>query len=225
MIIFVLLRGAVLSQRDNKQGVLMKIIMITGGSASGKSTVSDLLSNVLACPVLKEDDYYHDNAATPGFDPARFDFDDISARDHALLVMHLKALKQGQAVDRPCYCFKSHSRQSRTIRLLPTSYIVLEGMHLLCHEEIRQLVDYSIYIDVPDDVRLSRRLLRDVRERQRSIESVIDQYLSSVRPAHLKLIAPSKQYADFILQPALDGEIKNVLLDPVLKALHLVELY
>jgi len=197
----------------------VKIIVIAGGSGSGKSTLANLLRARLKCPLLSEDDYYHNNAQEPGFHPSTFDFDDISARDHQLLFEHLKKLKQGHGVMKPTYCFKTHARLVGTAHIKPSAFLLLEGLHLLCNAQLRMLFDYTIFIDVPDDVRLARRLLRDTQERQRTPQSVIDQYLSFVRPAHLRLTEPSKRFANFLLKPSLEGDPEELLLKPALEAL------
>lgn len=179
----------------------MKIIAITGGSGSGKTTIAAALQAKLRCPLIAEDDYYQDNASSPNFDASQFNFDHIEARDHDLLDQHLSELKSGKTIAKPNYCFKTHNRLGDTTPLSPGNFLILEGIHILCNPAVRSHFDFSVYLDVPDDIRLSRRLLRDVQERGRTTHSVIQQYLTTVRPAHEQFTLPSKTHADHIISP------------------------
>lgn len=179
----------------------MRIIAITGGSGSGKSTLAQTLRTKLNCPIITEDDYYLDNAKSPGFVASQFNFDHLDARDHTLLETHLAALRSGQTVNKPHYCFKTHSRLNQESPLAPDNFLILEGIHLLCNPAVRGHFDLSVYLDLPDDIRFARRLLRDISTRGRTPESVIHQYLNTVRPAHELFTGPSKTHADFVIQP------------------------
>jgi uridine kinase len=175
---------------------------IGGGSGSGKSTLARALSDRLAprrVLILAEDDYYRDNAATPGFDAATFNFDDIAAHDHALLAQDLAALRAGLSIQRPAYCYVTHRRLDAQSPTDPADVIIVEGIHILYPPELRPLFDLTVYVDVPDDVRFARRLLRDVKERGRDAGSVVAQYLRTVRPMHYRYTHPSRFDADMIV--------------------------
>ena len=177
------------------------IVAITGGSGAGKTTVADALAASLAplsVVLLREDDYYNDNAATPGFDAASFNFDHVDARDHRLLAEHLAALKAGRAIDMPHYDFVLHGRRPERRRLEPAQVIIIEGTHVLHPPSLRALYDLALYLDVPDDIRLTRRIRRDVAERGRSVETVMAQYLGTVRPMHYRFTDPGRMHAHVI---------------------------
>lgn len=178
------------------------LIAVAGGSGSGKSTLAAALQARLpegTVRVVIEDAYYGDWGGRPGFDPATFDFDDIAAKDHDLLARHLLALKAGKTVEGPVYCFSTHRRKAEVDRLEPRPVIVVEGAHLLCTPELASIFDLRVFVDTPSDVRFIRRLIRDQRERDRTAESVISQYLATVRPAHERFIQPSRMLADIVI--------------------------
>lgn len=179
------------------------LVAITGGSGSGKSTLAEGLAAALpvgSTAVVSEDWYYRDCSAFPDFDPATFDFDDIRIRDHELLIDHLAALRGGRSVIAPVYDFATHSRtEEEGQRVEPAPVVIAEGTHLLCSGEVAAMFDLRIYLDTPDDVRFIRRLLRDQERRGRTARSVIDQYLSTVRPAHFRLTHLSRERADVIV--------------------------
>lgn len=181
------------------------LIAITGGSGSGKSTLAETLVDALppgAAVLLREDSYYRDAASLPGFDASTFDFDDVAARDHDLLVADLTALKAGRAVSVPIYSFLHHGREPGGERVEPTSVVIVEGTHVLCTPALADLFDIRVFVDTPADIRFIRRLLRDQAERGRTAQSVIDQYLATVRPGHERLTEPSRVKADFIVADA-----------------------
>jgi uridine kinase len=177
------------------------LIAITGGSGSGKSTLAEAV--VAALPgrsvLLREDAYYLDAASLPDFDAATFDFDDVAARDHDLLIRDLDALKAGQAIVAPRYSFITHGREAEGEPVHPAEVVVVEGAHLLCTPALAERFDIRVFVDTPADIRFIRRLLRDQVERGRSAASVIDQYLKTVRPGHERFTEPSKVAADFIV--------------------------
>jgi len=178
------------------------LIAVAGGSGSGKSTLAAALQARLpdgGVRMVIEDAYYGDWGGRPGFDAATFDFDDLSAKDHDLLAEHLRALKAGRVVEGPVYCFSTHRRKAETERLEPGAVIVVEGAHLLCTPALAALFDLRVFVDTPADVRFIRRLIRDQRERDRTADSVIQQYLATVRPAHERLIEPSRRLADIVI--------------------------
>lgn len=177
------------------------IVAVTGGSASGKSTFAEALRRQLApydVRLIGEDEYYGDHADEPGFDPLRFNFDDVTAHDHELMAEHLRKLKAGKPVHAPLYDFLTHRRLGQTREIKPADVIIVEGIHVLADPKLRDLYDFSIYVDAPADIRLARRLLRDVRERGRSVESVVTQYLRTVRPMHQAHTEPGKAEADMV---------------------------
>jgi len=181
------------------------LIGITGGSGSGKSTLAEALVSALpdgAAVLMREDSYYRDAASLPGFDAATFDFDDVAARDHGLLGEHLATLKAGRDIMAPLYSFIHHGREpgGEPVRAAPV--VVVEGTHLLCTPELADLFDIRVFVDTPADIRFIRRLLRDQTERGRTAESVIGQYLATVRPGHERLTEPSRLNADFIIADA-----------------------
>jgi len=181
------------------------LIAITGGSGSGKSTLAETLVAALpprAAVLMREDSYYRDAASLPDFDAATFDFDDVAARDHVLLIAHLTRLKAGQPVVAPIYSFIHHGREAGGERIEPSPVVVVEGTHLLCTPELSALFDIRVFVDTPADIRFIRRLLRDQAERGRTAQSVIDQYLTTVRPGHERLTEPSRTRADFVVADA-----------------------
>ncbi|MEN9874872.1 MAG: hypothetical protein RL186_1769 [Pseudomonadota bacterium] len=178
------------------------VIGITGGSGSGKTTTAQQLVGLLAplnAQLLSQDDYYKDSRTLQGFDPATYDFDCPSARDHELLAEHLGQLKAGKQINRPIYDFSRHGRLGETLALGPCDVIVLEGTHVLCVPEICDLCDLRVYVDTPDDIRLLRRLLRDIHERGRTPDTIAQQYLATVRPAFERWTGPSRLNADLVV--------------------------
>lgn len=202
------------------------LIAVTGGSGSGKSTLAATLLQRLPAGVaafLSEDWYYADVGARPGFDPARFDFDSLDIRDHDRLLADLRALKRGAGVRAPAYSFVEHRRTAEHAHAVePRPVVIAEGAHLLCRAEVAAAFDLRVFVDTPADVRFIRRLLRDQAERGRTARSVIDQYLATVRPAHERLVEPSRTRADLVVADAAgrvedaDPAELHVLADPVL---------
>ncbi|MFS0709295.1 uridine kinase [Brevundimonas phoenicis] len=181
------------------------LIAITGGSGSGKSTLAEALVSSLpegVATLLREDAYYLDAASVPGFDAATHDFDDVAARDHDLLIADLSALKSGRAITAPVYSFIHHGREPQGEPVTATDVVIVEGTHLLCTSALSALFDIKVFVDTPADIRFIRRLLRDQIERGRTAESVIQQYLGTVRPGHERLTEPSRVHADFIVADA-----------------------
>ena len=178
------------------------LIAITGGSGSGKSTLAEALVSALpdgVAVLLREDSYYRDSAALPDFDPATFDFDDVAARDHDLMIADLTALKAGRDIVAPLYSFIHHGRDPGGEAVRAAEVVVIEGTHLLCTPALAALFDIRVFVDTPADIRFIRRLLRDQAERGRTADSVIAQYLATVRPGHERLTEPSRVNADFVV--------------------------
>lgn len=181
------------------------LIAITGGSGSGKSTLAETLVAALpagTAALMREDSYYRDAASLPGFNAATFDFDDVAARDHDLLIADLIRLKAGKPVTAPVYSFIHHGREADGEPIPARPVVIVEGTHVLCTPALSALFDIRVFVDTPADIRFIRRLLRDQTERGRTAQSVIDQYLSTVRPGHERLTEPSRVEADFIVADA-----------------------
>ncbi|MDX6018216.1 MULTISPECIES: uridine kinase [Shewanella] len=197
------------------------VIGIAGASASGKSLIAKTIFEELCrdlgtdqIGVINEDAYYRDQSHMSMEERVKTNYDHPKALDHELLSTHLVALKQGQAVDIPCYSYAEHTRTSDTLKMTPKKVIILEGILLLTDPKLRELMDASVFMDTPLDICLLRRLTRDVAERGRTMESVISQYQKTVRPMFLQFIEPSKQYADIIVPKG--G--KNRIATDILKA-------
>ena len=178
------------------------LIAITGGSGSGKSTLAQALAAALGpdqAVVVLEDWYYVDAAALPDFDASTFDFDHVAARDHALLARHLADLKAGRAVEAPIYSLIHHGRDPGGAPVPAAPVVIVEGIHLLATPEVAALFDLKVFVDTPADIRFIRRLLRDQAERGRTAQSVIDQYLKTLRPGHERFTEPGRALADFVV--------------------------
>ena len=179
------------------------LIAIAGGSGSGKTTLARALADALPAgrvSFLSEDWYFADVGAQPGFDASEYDFDDLKVRDHARLAHDLEALRRGEAVRAPAYSFHEHRRVAEhETPVEPRAVLIAEGAHLLCTPSVAALFHLKVFVDTPADVRFIRRLIRDQAERGRTANSVIEQYLKTVRPAHLRLIEPSSAHADVVI--------------------------
>jgi uridine kinase len=188
------------------------VIGVAGGSGSGKSTVSQ---QVLASfgtdmvSVVMQDDYYRDQSDLPPDVRRRQNYDHPDAFDWPLLVAHVRALRNGEAIAMPEYDFTIDNRSTRTIPVRPAPVIVIEGLFALYDADLRAMMSLKIFVDTAPDVRFIRRMQRDIRERGRSLDSFVDQYLDTVRPMHKQFIEPTKRHADVILphganDPAVD---------------------
>ncbi len=189
------------------------VIGIAGGSGSGKTTVAQaLMERVGARHVafLPHDAYYRDFGHLPPEERAAINYDHPDSLETGLLVEHIRALQRGQAIERPVYDFTRHARAARTVRVEPRPIILVEGILIFAEPDLRRLFDIKIYVDTDADIRFIRRLLRDVEERGRTVESVIRQYMTTVRPMHLEFVEPSKRYADIIVP---EGGFNTVALD------------
>lgn len=178
------------------------IIGISGASASGKSLLANTIVNELGSAdviVISEDSYYKDQRETPFEQRAKTNFDHPDSLDHALLCEHLIALQRGETVEIPIYDHSQHMRLQETQRVGQHKIIVLEGILLFVDPMLRQVMDTRIFMDTPLDICLIRRMLRDIAERGRTLESVIEQYEKTVRPMYQQFIEPSKRYADIIV--------------------------
>jgi len=178
------------------------IIGICGGTGSGKTTVANrILESVSKDEVifLQQDSYYRDLDEMPLDYRRQKNFDHPDAIDNDLLVEHLRALKRGEAVELPLYDFRTHTRQQETLHMEPRPIIIIEGILIFAEQRLLDEMDIKVYVDTPDDIRFIRRLRRDIAERGRTVESVIEQYVATVRPMHMQFVEPSKRYADVII--------------------------
>ncbi len=191
------------------------LLGIAGGSGSGKSTVArGLLQRVGTERIafLPHDAYYKDLSQLPAAQRAQINFDHPDSLETDLLIEHVRALKAGRAIDLPVYDFTTDRRTSQRIRIEPQPVIIVEGILIFAEPALRQLFDVKIFVDTDADIRLIRRLQRDMTERGRSAESVIQQYLATVRPMHLEFVEPSKRYADVIVP---EGGYNEVAMDMI----------
>lgn len=177
------------------------IIGVVGGSGSGKTTVTRGIQRAMdvGAAFLDQDGYYKDLGHLTLEERKQVNFDHPDSIDTDLMVAHLEALAAGQAIDKPTYDFAAHTRAAERVRVEPNPIVLVDGILLFTDKRLRELFDIKIYVDVADDVRFIRRLERDVVERGRSMQDVIRQYLTTVRPMHLEFVEPSKRYADVIL--------------------------
>lgn len=179
----------------------IRIIGIAGGTGSGKSTLARKIKEALqeGVTLICHDNYYKDNSNLSFEERTRQNYDHPSAFDTELLIEHLNKLKNGQDIDMPTYSFVEHSRNKETVHITPSRVIILEGILIFENEELRNMMDMKIFVDTDADVRFIRRMSRDVKSRGRDMDSVINQYLNTVKPMHEQFVEPSKKYADVIV--------------------------
>ncbi|MBM4395757.1 MAG: uridine kinase [Deltaproteobacteria bacterium] len=178
------------------------VIGIAGGSGSGKTTVAELIASDFRedrVVLISQDSYYKELGHLPLGTRARVNFDHPDSIDSDLMADHVRRLRDGETVDIPIYDFATHNRRPEMRHLEPRDVLIVEGILILALDEVRSLLDVKIYIDTDDDIRFIRRLKRDIHERGRTVDSVIDQYLDTVRPMHLEFVEKSKRRADIIL--------------------------
>ncbi|MDF2176761.1 uridine kinase [Aliiglaciecola sp. CAU 1673] len=181
-----------------------RIIAISGGSGSGKSLftrtlITEILDAGMDIRVLCEDHYYRDQTHLSMDERLLTNYDHPAAFEHELLLSHLEQLKTGQSIDYPEYCFKTHTRLPQTQKVEPASVIIVEGIMLLASPELLPLFDIKVFIDTPLDICLLRRINRDMQERGRSLQSITEQYESTVKPMYHRFVAPSRFTADVIV--------------------------
>jgi uridine kinase len=178
------------------------VIGVAGGTGSGKTTVSNAIVERVGrerIALLQHDSYYHDLAHLPLEQRAQVNFDHPDAFDNALYIAHLDALIRGEPVQSPCYDFTSYTRLPEVVPLAPRAVVLLEGILIFADAALRERMDIKLFVDAAGDLRFIRRLKRDMHERGRSVESVIEQYMRTVRPMHLEFVEPTKHYADIII--------------------------
>ena len=179
------------------------LIGIAGGTASGKTSIAEKIKeefkDVKSVLIIRQDDYYKDQSHLTMEERYRTNYDHPFAFDNDLLISQLKKLMSGETVQRPTYDFVVHNRSDVTVTMEPAEVILLEGLFVLENEELRKLEHIKVFVDTASDIRFIRRLLRDVMERGRSLDSVVNQYVSTVRVMHDSFIEPTKKYADIII--------------------------
>lgn len=189
------------------------LVGIAGGTGAGKTLVARRICEQIGSTrvlLVSQDSYYVDLGHLTLEERIHHNFDHPDALDSELLIAHSRSLKQGNTVEQPCYDFATHIRRKETTTMGPHSVIILEGILVFVYPELRELMDIKVFVDADPDIRLIRRLRRDIIERGRSIESVLNQYAQSVRPMHLQFVEPSKRYADVIVP---EGGYNTVAVD------------
>jgi uridine kinase len=199
------------------------IIGISGGTGSGKTTIAHkIITSVGSDNVvfLQHDSYYRNLGDMPIELRHKVNYDHPDAFDTDLMMNHLEALRAGENIEQPIYDYATHSRRSTTIHVQPRPVIIVEGILVLVNSQMRALMDLKIFVDTDADIRFIRRLDRDVHERGRTVESIITQYMTTVRPMHLQFVEPSKRYADIIIPEGghndvgidlITGKVKSIL--------------
>lgn len=196
------------------------IIGVAGGSGSGKTTVVNTISKTLGKNkhlLLQHDSYYRDLKHLPFEERVEHNFDHPASLETELLIRHINALKEGYPIEVPEYDFANHIRKDKTSSVTPKEVILIDGILIFSEPELLELMDVKIFVDTDDDIRLLRRLKRDINERGRSVENVMEQYQKFVRPMHLEFVQPSKRYADVIIPR---GGKNKVALDMVLALIN-----
>ena len=187
------------------------VIGITGGTGSGKSTVCRaIIKNIPndKISVIEQDSYYKDQSSISFEERLKTNYDHPFAFDNDLLIKHLEDLCSGKTIQKPVYDYEKHTRKKdETVTINPTNIIIVEGIMILEDEKLREKLDIKVYVDTEDDIRILRRIQRDIKERGRSIDSVISQYLDTVKPAHDQFVEPYKKYADIIMPEGGKNEV------------------
>lgn len=180
----------------------MLIIGIAGGTGSGKTTVVETLINQLQhdeVEVISQDSYYRDNSHLSYEERINLNFDHPQSIDFDLLCEHLAQLRAGEPIPQPIYSFKTHNRTGDTIKTIPRKVVLVEGILIFTHPELRELFDIKLFVHADSDERLIRRLRRDIHERGRDLDEVLDRYQSTLKPMHNQFIEPTKKFADLII--------------------------
>jgi uridine kinase len=202
------------------------VIGVAGGSGSGKSTVTrEVLASIgpEMVSVVMQDDYYLDQSHLSPEDRRKTNYDHPHAFDWPLMVQHVRALRSGETIEMPVYDFAADNRSSKTITVKPAPVIVIEGLFALFDAELRKMMSLKIFVDTAPDVRFIRRLQRDMAERARSAESVIAQYMETVRPMHKQFIEPTKRHADVILPHGANGPAVDIITTKVVNVIRDLE--
>ena len=181
------------------------VIGVAGGTGSGKSTLVKKLQEAFVeedVITLSHDYYYKQNNDITLEERRKLNYDHPQAFDTDMMIEHVKALKEGVPVERPVYSFVDHNRLEASVKVIPAKVLIVEGILIFENKKLRDLMDIKVFVDTDADIRLARRILRDVRERGRSMESVVGQYIATVKPMHEEFVEPSKKYADVIIPKA-----------------------
>lgn len=197
------------------------IIGVAGGTGSGKTTVSQRITEMVGVQHItriQHDDYYRDHSNLSAEERALVNYDHPDSLDTPLLVQHLLALRAGRAVDAPIYDFATHAPLQQTQRFEPARIILVEGILIFVEKELRELMDMRIYVDADADIRFIRRLRRDMIERDRSLDSVVRQYMTTVRPMHMEFVEPSKRFAHVIVPEGGKNRVAMEMIASTLQA-------
>lgn len=197
-------------------------IGIAGGTGSGKTTVANVILERVGrdrIAYLPHDAYYRDLGDLPYDQKAAMNFDHPDSLETELMIKHILELKKANAVEIPVYDFSTHSRTSKTIHVEPHAVIIVEGILLFVDKQLRDLLDIKIFVDTDADIRFIRRLQRDITERGRTTDMVVQQYLSTVRPMHLEFVEPSKRYANIIIP---EGGLNEIAMDMVIARIEML---
>lgn len=198
----------------------MLVIGITGGTGCGKTTVVNQIVKELSegeVTIISQDSYYRDMSHLPYSERVKMNFDHPNSIDFELLKKHLEELKQGKSVQSPIYSFVEHNRTGETVLVKPTKVIIVEGILIFSHADIRNLFDIKIYVHADSDERLIRRIKRDTTERGRDVEEVLNRYQTTLKPMHLQFIEPAKEYADIIIP---NNKRNSVAIDIIKTIVH-----
>jgi uridine kinase len=192
------------------------IIGIAGGSGSGKTTIAEaVLATLSGAVLIQHDCYYRHRHELTLAERSQVNYDHPDSLETELLIDHLTMLSKGATIDRPNYDFVSHLRASETDRIEPAPVIILEGILVLADSDLRERLDLRIYVDAEADIRLARRIRRDIEERGRTLQSVLEQYIEFVRPMYLEFIEPSKRYADLVIKEGYDPAAVATVVDKI----------
>ena len=186
------------------------IVGIAGGTGSGKTTVAHKLAAAMPagrCITIEHDSYYRDQGHVPPAERATINYDHPAALESALLAEHLRELRAGRAVEVPVYDFATHTRHAQTRRVVAAPVIIVEGILVFTDAPLREQMDIKIFVDTDPDIRLMRRIRRDLEQRGRTFQSVRDQYYATVRPMHIEHVEPSKRWADLIVPEGGDNRV------------------
>jgi uridine kinase len=191
-----------------------------GGTGSGKTTITRRIIEALSetnVVVLQQDNYYRDYPGMPFAERVKVNFDHPDSMDTPLLAEHVRQLRAGQAIERPTYDYANFQRLKGTVRIEPRAAIIVEGILIFENKALRDVLDIKIFVDTEADLRFIRRLVRDIRDRGRTTEMVVEQYMKTVRPMHLEFVEPSKRYADVIIP---EGGHNDVGIDLVIQKIR-----
>ncbi|MFK4948054.1 uridine kinase [Lactococcus garvieae] len=200
------------------------IIGVTGGSASGKTSVSQAILSMFKdenIAMIEHDSYYKDQSQLTFEERTKTNYDHPLAFDTDYLIAQLKELQNGRAVDIPTYDYSNHTRSEKTYRQEPVDVLIVEGILVLENEKLRNLMDIKVFVDTDDDVRILRRIRRDIEERGRTLDSVITQYMDAVKPMYHQFIEPTKRYADVIIPEGVSNTVGvDILTTKIASILH-----